>query len=251
MTNHIQNHQANGTGKPNYFVSDLHLLTSRTLATQHEKSIHEAASRAKRFILGGDIFDFGWSTFRSPEESVSTAMKWLDKLVCTHRDCEFHFVFGNHDYNRRFIQAVESYSTAEDNFFSHRYYVRMGKSLFLHGDIADHPQMCHEKLETRRSKYLHDDLQSAWRHKAYDILITTHLHRVISRIANPKKRTAMRLLAYLNRIGHGPETGLQHVYFGHTHEPLSHYTLGGVTFHNPGAPLRGVKFRIIEAEVEE
>jgi UDP-2,3-diacylglucosamine hydrolase len=235
----------------NFFVSDLHLLTSRTLATQHEKAIHEAASRARRFILGGDIFDFGWSTIRSPEESVKTAMHWLDKLVVAHPQCEFHFVFGNHDYNRRFIQAVEAYALGVKNFCSHRYFVRMGSSLFLHGDIADHPQMCHEMLESKRAKYLHDDVQAVWRHRAYDVLMTTRIHRVISRIANPHKRTAMRLLAYLNRIGHGPATGLKHVYFGHTHEPLTNYPLGGVTFHNPGAPFAGVKFRIIEAEIEE
>ena len=243
---------ANGHArKPNFFVSDLHLLTSRSLATQHEKSIHDAASRAKRFILGGDIFDFSWSTIRSPERSVEAAMQWLEKLVTAHRDCEFHFVFGNHDYNRRFIHAVEGYSKQAGNFVSHRYYVRLGHSLFLHGDVADHEQMCHDKLETKRAKYLHDEMHSPWRHRVYDVAVQMHLHRVISRLGNPRRRTLMRLLAYLNRIGHGPDTGLKHVYFGHTHEPMSGIPLGGVSFHNPGAPLRGVKFRIIEAEVEE
>ncbi len=234
-----------------FFVSDLHLLTSRTLATRHEDAIHEAASRAQRFILGGDIFDFGWSTMRSPEESVATAMEWLAKLVQRHPKCEFHFIFGNHDYNQRFIGAVESFVPPTKNFLSHRYFVRLGQSVFLHGDVADRSRMCHDKLEHRRAKYLHDGLQSPWRHKIYDWVEQAHLHRVISKIANPKKRTAMRLLAYLQHVGHGPETGLKHVYFGHTHEALSHYPLGGVAFHNPGAPFRGVSFRIIEAEITE
>lgn len=231
-----------------YFVSDLHLLTRRTLAAKHQHAIEKAASKARRFILGGDIFDFHWSTLNCPGKSVDTAMNWLNDLVSRHSNCEFHFVYGNHDYNQRFMRAMDSYSVGVQNLHTHRYFVRLGSSVYLHGDVADKPRLGHEQLETRRAKYLHDGIQKPWRHTVYDLAIKARLHRVVSKLANPKKTVAHRVAGYLNAIGNGAATGAKHVYFGHTHEPMAGYRYGGMTFHNPGAPLAGVNFRIVEAE---
>lgn len=236
--------------RPTYFISDLHLLARRSQAPKHHAAIRSAAKGARRFVLGGDIFDFHWSTLGCHQRSVDTAIEWLDDLVSTNRDTEFHFVYGNHDYNERFMHALDSYSQRAVNFRSHRFYLRLGSSLFLHGDIADKPQLCHEKLQQRRARFLRDHHQSPWRHTLYDLAVKARLHRVISRVANPRKRVAARLLAYLHRIGHHPQNGIEHVYFGHTHEALANYQFGGVKFHNPGAPLGGVPFRIVEAEVQ-
>jgi hypothetical protein len=51
----------------------------------------------------------------------------------------------------------------------------------------------------------------------------------------------------LESIGEGPDTGVRDVYFGHTHKNLANYRYRGLTFHNGGAPIKGVKFRIVEA----
>ena len=40
--------------------------------------------------------------------------------------------------------------------------------------------------------------------------------------------------------------GTEQVYFGHTHESLASYRQSDVLFHNPGAPIRGLDFRIVE-----
>jgi len=235
--------------RPTYFISDLHLQAQRSLAGHHHAAIEAAAGQARHFVLGGDIFDFHWSTMRCPKRSVDSAIDWLDQLVGPNPDTQFHFVFGNHDFNQRFMHAVAEYSEQTANFRAHRFYLRLGRSLFLHGDIADRPHLCHDKLEQRRARFLRDHHQSRWRHTLYDLAMKAHLHRVVSRLANPRKRVAQRLLAYLNRIGHSPATGIEHVYFGHTHEPLTNFQYGGISFHNPGAPLKGVNFRIVEAEV--
>src|SRR5256885_311664 len=128
-----------------YFLSDLHLLSRRSRADLHVPAIHAAAGRANAFILGGDIFDFRWSTLPSADEAVKHAIRWLDDLVASHPRCEFHFIQGYHD-----------------------------------------------------------------------------------------------------RIHHGPASGVQHVYFGHTHDALTNYRYRGVTFHNPGSPMPGLQFRILE-----
>jgi UDP-2,3-diacylglucosamine hydrolase len=229
-----------------YFASDLHLFSRRSLAAMHVPAIHAAAARAGEFILGGDIFDFRWSTFASPDESVRQAIRWLDELVAGHPGCLFHFVQGNHDCNRRFITALESYRKARPNLALHPLFLRQGRNIFLHGDAADHRAMCQQRLLKRREHWSHDESRSQVRHVLYDLAVTARLHRLAGKVAHPRRRVVHRILGYLNRIHHGPESGVEHVYFGHTHDALDHYRYRGVTFHNPGAPIAGLKFRIIE-----
>ncbi len=124
-----------------FFLSDLHLLSKRSQADRHEEQIRDKAAQAGAFVLGGDIFDFRWSTAGSPTQSVDAAIGWLDRLVLSNPQCQFHFVFGNHDYNRRFIDALEDYETSVVNLYSHRYLLRLGGSVFLHGDAADRPHI--------------------------------------------------------------------------------------------------------------
>lgn len=231
-----------------YFVSDLHLFSRRSLAASHEQSVHAAASRAHTFVLGGDIFDFRWSTFHSPDETVRHAIGWLDRLVASHPRCDFHFVQGNHDCNRRFVAALETYCATRPNLALHPYFLRLGKSVFLHGDVADHPQMCPVRLIRRREHWSRDEKRSKFRHTLYDLAIQANLHRVAGRVAHPRRRAVHRILGYLSRVEQGPESGVEHVYFGHTHNALDNYRYRGVTFHNPGAPMPGLEFRIVPVE---
>ena len=66
--------------------------------------------------------------------------------------------------------------------------------------------------------------------------------------AYPRRGAARRLLGYLKEKGQGGETGVQNVYFGHTHRAVHDYGLDGVKFHNGGAPIHGVPFRIVQAD---
>jgi hypothetical protein len=52
------------------------------------------------------------------------------------------------------------------------------------------------------------------------------------------------VVAYL-KAELGPEfAGLQDVYFGHTHKPITDYAWNGLRFHNTGAMIHGVRSRI-------
>src|SRR6476646_3313586 len=139
-----------------YFVSDLHLLSRRSRAESHMPAIHAAAGRANSFILGGDIFDFRWSTLPSADETVKHAIRWLDDLVASHSQCDFHFIQGNHDCNRRFVSALETYSTTRPNLTLHPYVLRQEKNVFLHGDAVEHPRMCQQRLMKRRERWSRD-----------------------------------------------------------------------------------------------
>jgi UDP-2,3-diacylglucosamine hydrolase len=231
-----------------HFVSDLHLFSRRSQAPRHVAALHQAAAKAETFVLGGDIFDFRWSTFSTSEETVRHAVRWLDDLVASHPRCDFHFVQGNHDCNRRFVCALETYSATRPNLTLHPYFLRLGKSVFLHGDAADHPSMCDQRLKKRREHWSRDESRSQVRHVLYDLAVSARLHRLARQVVHPRRRVVHRILGYLERIGQGRQSGVEHVYFGHTHDALHRYRHGGVTFHNPGAPIAGLQFRIIETE---
>ncbi len=125
--------------RPGYFVSDLHLFTRRSHAERHTESIRRAASRARMFVLGGDIFDFRWTKLPSVAHTMDEAVRWIDDLVAPHPRCDFHFVLGNHDYHERFMERLEKYSRMRANFAWHRYFLRDDHNVFLHGDVADRP----------------------------------------------------------------------------------------------------------------
>jgi UDP-2,3-diacylglucosamine hydrolase len=224
------------------------MLSRRSQAPAHVTAIHEAASRADTFVLGGDIFDFRWSTLPTADATVRHAMRWLDELVAGHPRCQFHFVQGNHDCNRRFTASLTAYTATRGNLAIHPFVLRLGKSVYLHGDAADHPAMCPMRLTHRREHWSRDESRSQVRHVLYDLAVTARLHRLAGKVAHPRRRVVHRILGYLNRIHHGPESGVEHVYFGHTHDALENYRYRGITFHNPGAPMPGLDFRIVEVK---
>lgn len=231
-----------------YFVSDLHLFSRRSLALSHSDSLQTTASRARMFVLGGDIFDFRWSTLGSSDATSRAAVRWLDDIVGSHSRCDFHFVLGNHDCNGRFVAALGAYAATRNNLTVHPYYLRQGRRIFLHGDAADRPRMCPQRLSHRRQHWARDEQRGPLRHMLYDLAVQAQLHRVVGKVAHPKRRVAQRLAGYLQRAGHAPATGLEHVYFGHTHDALSAFRHGGLTFHNPGSPMPGLEFRVIDVD---
>ncbi len=228
-----------------YFVSDLHLFARRSQADRYFDRLLETASGAEHFILGGDIFDFRWSQARTIHHAVDDAIRWLAELSAPHRNCQFHLLLGNHDFHQEFIDRLVSLENAIPNLSWYPYYFRLGSSIFLHGDVADRV-MSEEMLTHARSRWLHRKQRGLLLSRLYDLVVATHLHRPFPYLRYRKRVVAKRILAYLECIGQGPADGVQNVYFGHTHQSLLGYEHGGLVFHNSGAPMRGVKFQILE-----
>ncbi len=232
-----------------FFVSDLHLFSRRSHAHLLADDLYRAAAGAKTFVLGGDIFDFCWTTLPSVAHTVDAALAWLRRLVAPHPECKFHFILGNHDAHRRFTDSLAEFAAATRNFSWHPYYVRLGDSLFLHGDVAERPAMDHDTLNAYRARWCRDHKHGPVANGFYDAAMAAHLHRAIGSAVHPVRRVVRRLAAYAERIGHGLMNGLRRIYFGHTHAALADYRFNGLTFHNGGAPMRGLRFRIVEAVV--
>ena len=232
---------------PVCFVSDLHLFSHRTRGHLIDQEIIAAARRSRVCVLGGDIFDFKWSAHASHEASLTAAMAWLRDLIEAVPECQFHFVLGNHDDLPELVAELPGLATRNANFFWDRFYLRLGDTVFLHGDAADR-QMSHERLQDRRDRFSHDRREK-WAHGLYGLLVRAHLHRIIPHAVYPPSIVADRLLKYLREIGHGPDEGVRQVCFGHTHRPLTSYHRGGLLFHNGGAPIGRAYYRIVEVQV--
>jgi UDP-2,3-diacylglucosamine pyrophosphatase LpxH len=228
------------------FVSDLHLFSHHSEAARYDAAIHRAAGRASVFVLGGDIFDFRWSTLGSVRATIDAADRWLADLAGRHPHCHFHYLLGNHDYHRGWIQRLTERQRHGENFTWHRFYLRLNDTVFLHGDVADR-WMTAAMLVAARARWLQPRQPGRVRRGAYNLVCHVGLHTPLPYLVHRKRRVARRILAYLEDIGEGPRQGVRHVYFGHIHRRLSGYRYGGLSFHNGGASIRRQRLHVLEA----
>jgi UDP-2,3-diacylglucosamine hydrolase len=182
---------------------------------------------------------------RASPISVDEAAAWLERLILHAPNCQFHFLLGNHDNHQLFIGRLVILETNLPNFHWHPFFLRIQNTLFLHGDAAD-ARTDARRLAVRRSRWLNAVPKRPVWHHLYDLAVAVRLHRLAGSLVYRDEWVTRRLLRYLDEVGHGIESGLEHVYFGHTHVPMSHYDYGGVKFHNGGAPLKGLPFQILE-----
>ncbi len=229
-------------------VSDLHLFCKRSQAHLHSEALDQAISEAGICVLNGDIFDFRWSIFNSVERTVCEAMGWLDGLVGRHPHCRFHFVFGNHDSVRPFIDALEDYAADSPRLSCHHDLLRLNTAVFLHGDVADR-KMTQAEFEAARRLWHYDRRRGRLVNRAYDLAFWLGAHRTIPRIVFPREVVAGRLMHYLDAVGHGRGSGVTDVYYGHTHVAVQGFRYGGLSFHNSGAPMPRLGFSILRTTV--
>lgn len=221
-----------------YVVSDLHLFTGRSVAEEHMGQLHAAADEADFFVLNGDTVDFRWSVLPTTQQTIDAADEWIRELTGRHPKCRFVLILGNHDNVVSLADHLTALADELDNFDWHSSHVRIGTALFLHGDLVRNGSgkgLSNRPLD--RAKYH----AGAVLHLCYDLAIALRLHLLYSLIHRPK-RFAKRILQALRTEPNGLGDALTDVYFGHTHIPLHDYRVGGLTFHNTGSAVRGLRF---------
>ncbi|MCU0719569.1 MAG: metallophosphoesterase [Pirellula sp.] len=231
--------------RPSYFLSDLHLFSSRSTAPAHESEIYKCAQQAHTIILGGDIFDFKWSRYSTLKASVCEAISWLEKLVASHQDCSFYYLLGNHDSHPEFVLELDRLAFKHPNLEWQPHLLRLGACVFLHGDVID-GGLDHQEIDARRRKHEDKPLPMAYRHWLYDAAVQAKLHCLVANVARRHSWVLKKIYRYLVEQGLSVETGIRDVYFGHTHRPLRSVEYRGLRFHNGGASIRGVTFHIIK-----
>jgi UDP-2,3-diacylglucosamine hydrolase len=149
---------------------------------------------------------------------------------------------------------LERLSLVYANLEWHPHLLRLQDKVFLHGDVIDARlplnEGFHEQLDLLRKRKDERALPAAYRHKMYDAAVKTHVHRLVASVANPKARVLTKITDYLEWANHGRGAGVRDVYFGHTHCPLEGEPFGGMRFHNPGATIKGMRFRLIEIPLD-
>ena len=226
-----------------HFVSDLHLLASRSFGDDLLKPIRNAAAQSSDFVLGGDIFDFRWSTLASSRESVHVASQWVRCLVEEFSHCRFHYVLGNHDHHAAFLTQLDELAGETANFQWHPLCLRIRNTVFLHGDAADgHADGA--SLIQARERGLDEEPKHPYWHRLYDVVVKTGIHKPAPRLVHPDRRVLRRLTTWLEAEGHGASSGVRSVYFGHTHRPME-MEYQGVWFHNGGGAIRGQSCRVL------
>jgi UDP-2,3-diacylglucosamine hydrolase len=238
------------TARKATFMSDLHLFANRSLADSMQSAIHRSARQSDTLILGGDIFDFRWSRWKDQARTIQESIRWLETLLKVNPECQIHYLLGNHDASQAFVDELTQLAQAYANLEWHPHLMRLRSCVFLHGDIIDAgiplSEDFHNQLDQLRKRKDERALPAKFRHTLYDAAVTTRVHRLVATVANPKARVLARVSEYLNWAGHGSVSGVRDVYFGHTHRRMEGEIYAGMRFHNPGASIKGLDFRMIE-----
>ena len=231
-----------------HFLSDLHLFSRRSAAMSIAPKIVEAASNSHTMVLGGDIFDFKWSTHPSLDRSVDVGIAWLEGLIGSNPQCSFYYLLGNHDAHPRFVSELERLALRQPRLEWQRYVLRIRECVFLHGDIVD-CEPCHTILDEKRKLQENKTQPKPYLHVLYDLIVRARLHRVAMKLAIRPKNVLRTLNTYLKLEQLDATHGVRDVYFGHTHVPVDAVQYAGLTFHNGGASIHGLPFRIVETKL--
>ena len=199
-------------------------------------------------VLGGDIFDFKWSTLASHDETIQAAGQWIRDLLDTNPNCQVSYVLGNHDFDQELMKQLDQITADRESFSWHPYHMQLGGSLFLHGDVADR-SIDHQQLVLKREAWKTHRRPHPLRHNLYDVAMNLRLHRIPAFVVHPHRQVAKRLVYYLDRHPELNRNSISRVYFGHTHVAVDDYRFQGIRFFNGGAPMKGLPFRLVEADI--
>lgn len=226
-------------------ISDLHYLSRRSVFEQHRQHCLSTFSDMDVVVLNGDIFDFRWSTYRSLSESIAVAIRFLEQWFTAAPQARFYYVLGNHDSHPLFVQALQELSRSLATFEIAEHELQIGPNLFIHGDILHAKTI--ERLLEYRTKF-HDE--TSWRplDGVYQLAHHSRIAALFGRVQSATTR-AMALEMLIER-GEIPIRGtVSNVYYGHTHALSTEIDINGRRYHNTGAMILGIPWKILHFEV--
>ncbi len=227
-----------------FVVSDLHLFARRSDFGSCEAQFRESVAAADVLVLNGDTFDFRWSVHGKLAPSVRQARTWLDVLLADNPKLRVFYLMGNRDAVQPLVEQLDQLSAAHERFSWHANAVRMGRLLFLHGDLW----LCKDgTLGTRTyaTKEIVWDPIIRFFHRGY---LATAIHHFIAGVFHPEPDVP-RLAARLQECGAELIDGVTDVYFGHTHTGALDQQCEGRIYHNTGTAIFGLAFLPVEFQV--
>lgn len=232
-------------GRRGVFVSDLHVFSGRSVAESLGSEVQQRYPQANLLVLGGDIFDFKWSSM-SGAGTLLAAEHWLEGLL-NQWDGEVVYLAGNHDCLPQFMDVLREVESHNDRFTWHDHQVQFGDSVFLHGDVLDAGQDV-SKLGAYRDKFHPTSNQSKLSRQAYSAIVAMRIHRMAPKLRHRKIMTCLKLQGILPQLVDRPQE-IRRVFYGHTHVAVPGSEVNGVKFYNPGAAIRHVAFHPVQFEL--
>lgn len=219
-------------------VSDLHLFSIRSRGIEVLHRALQNEGFPELLVLNGDTFDFNWAGNASYEELFERGVALLRGLLQRYPGISIVYVLGNHDCQPGFVTHLERLSQSSSRFHWHELQVRIVDALFLHGDVCNAPM---DQIELRKAR-VRDALprpRSSFARLVYQCIIAFRGNRIIH-LMHSRKTVADRLTWYLSRLDPALVSGVQQVFFGHTHVPMVWKDSAGVEFINTGSAIRGL-----------
>ncbi len=225
-----------------YVVSDLHMCTKWTSVEEYMCDIRKAAANADFFVFNGDIFDFRWSTLGSAAATAKFAIKWFSDICDDFPNCTFIYILGNHDAHKNILKPIAQFAKKQDNFIWHSSFIKIGSSLFMHGDLIFSMR---NKSPFERKKYKHRNPVRSIIQKTYHRVIKMGAHRLISKV-HAKERCAKYVMQVLEKDHSHQLKDITDIYIGHTHVGFSDYNYNNYTFHNSGSAIHDLQCNLMK-----
>jgi len=226
-----------------YVVSDLHIFGCSSLYERLLPTFYQGVSSHEITVLNGDVFDFKRSIFSTSAETLRQAIAWVRDLSSRAPHAKIFYLLGNHDSQLDFVQALKQSLPELPNVTLTEDSLRLGDSLFLHGDIVDLPPNAHD-LAIVRSRYV--GLEPHPTSRAFAQLVTHLRINSVEYLRHSRPSLARRILRYLDATQPGYRDRVKEIFFGHTHVPIRHFEYDGIIFRNTGSMIRGLPWRPLE-----
>ena len=231
------------SGDTGFVISDLHIFSCGSLYERHLPMLEDAARRHAVLVLNGDTFDFKRSRFRNNSETSAHAVEWLSSLCLRHPETMIHYVIGNHDCNRQFVDELRSIEKRLHNLRVSPDTLKIGNVLFIHGDVCDLPRGEND-LAKLRARY--EALERSLCSIVFAQIVTRTRVNFVEYIRHSKQALADRILSYLEAAHPAELASTERIYFGHTHVPFADFHYRGLTFCNTGSAVRGLRLSPLE-----
>jgi UDP-2,3-diacylglucosamine hydrolase len=229
-----------------YVVSDLHMFTKWTSVEKYMCDIRKAASDADFFVLNGDIFDFRWSTLGSASKTAKAAIQWFKEICSEFPKCTFIYILGNHDAHTSILAPLAKFADSTNNFIWHESFIRIGSSLFMHGDLIF---TMRNKSPFTRTKFKKRNPVRSMMRSTYHHVIKMGAHNLVSKV-HAKERCARYVLKVLQNEKTDCLEGVTDIYIGHTHVGFSDYKHNGYTFHNSGSAVHDLHCNMMKVQAK-
>jgi UDP-2,3-diacylglucosamine pyrophosphatase LpxH len=205
-------------------------------------------------VINGDAVELDWGSYYSFKKVMIENAKLFKNLSVMFPKIKIIYILGNHDGYIEFYQILTSLAETTENFEVKPSFLRLGNTLFHHGDLMvklgnelyrDKGDL--KKLKTdftkRKLKKLNDNFLTH-KIKTPTVEVGYNIVQPMGKdvLGNPNA-SMINFIKNSKKLDIDIMEGIEKVVVGHSHIPLYNYDCGnGILLSNSGATTKGKKF---------